>query len=243
MWDSLRQVEHDWNQYAAADPLWAILTDPAKKGGKWEPEVFFETGRVEIAAVMEYVRTLGLEAGRGAALDFGCGVGRLSRALGDYFEHVVGVDISPVMVEQARRYHAGQPRCEFVQISDPGFAALPRRDFDFIYSNITLQHIPPRHSQAYVAGLLGLLRPGGLMVFQLAAESRATAPGRLWQAICRRWRRMKRGAEPVMEMYGVPQRRVLKLLERQGGQVLDVQANESAGPEWTSYRYAVVRRV
>lgn len=37
-----------------------------------------------------------------SALDFGCGVGRLMRALSGYFTHCPGVDISERMVREAR---------------------------------------------------------------------------------------------------------------------------------------------
>ena len=40
--------------------------------------------------------------GKGKALDFGCGVGRLSQALADYFDRVVGADVSPTMIGLAR---------------------------------------------------------------------------------------------------------------------------------------------
>ena len=44
----------------------------------------------------------GLPRARALALDFGCGAGRLSRALAAHFEHVVGVDVSASMIETAR---------------------------------------------------------------------------------------------------------------------------------------------
>ena len=43
------------------------------------------------------------------ALDFGCGVGRLTRALGMRFESAFGVDISAGMVEQAQTAERGVP--------------------------------------------------------------------------------------------------------------------------------------
>jgi hypothetical protein len=49
---------------------------------------------------------------------------------------------------------------------------MPAASFDFIYSDIALQHIPPDQSRAYIAEFLRVLRPGGLAVFQLTAEHR-----------------------------------------------------------------------
>jgi Ni,Fe-hydrogenase III small subunit len=44
-----------------------------------------------------------------------------------------------------------------------------------------------------------------------------------------------------MAMYGVRKDRVLELVEAGGCRLLDVEANSVAGPQWTSYRYAVTR--
>ncbi|MEO7862527.1 MAG: hypothetical protein ABIU05_19265 [Nitrospirales bacterium] len=49
----LNELQKNWNQLGKQDPLWAILTQQDKKGNKWTPDEFFETGRREIAYVME----------------------------------------------------------------------------------------------------------------------------------------------------------------------------------------------
>jgi len=239
MWDALERVRSDWNRYAEADPLWAILTDPRRKGRGWDPAEFFETGRWEIEELLRYAAGLGIEIGRGRALDFGCGVGRLTRALAAHFTEVWGVDISPVMIERARNYNAHLANCRFVQNADTSFAALPAAGFDLIYSNITLQHIPPRHTRRYLEALMRRLEPGGLLVFQLPGESRTGPLHRALRTLYKIGRRLL--AKPVMEMYGVPKERVIALVGRSGCRIVDVATNDAAGPEWASYRYAVTR--
>ena len=81
--------------------MWSILTASGKEGRRWEPEEFFETGRVEINRLLATLGHLGLMPHRGTALDFGCGVGRLTRALAESFDHATGIDISEEMVAEA----------------------------------------------------------------------------------------------------------------------------------------------
>ena len=50
-------------------------------------------------------------------LDFGCGAGRVTRALANRFGHVVGVDISEEMLRLARRDLVDLPTVEFLQCS------------------------------------------------------------------------------------------------------------------------------
>jgi SAM-dependent methyltransferase len=238
----LDRVQRDWDCYASTDPFWAILTDPNRKNGGWDEDTFFETGRQEISELMEYLGTLGT-GGRGCALDFGCGVGRLSRALAGYFDEVVGLDISPTMISLARAHNAHLGRCTFLENSGPDLAVVRGRKFDLIYSSITLQHMPPRYSRQYVRNLLELLAPDGLFVFQLAGESTLSVGNRvlrtLYNEVYRR--RVLKDEPPWMDVYGIPKQRVIALLERSGARVLDVQPNDAAGPEWTSYRYVASR--
>jgi SAM-dependent methyltransferase len=243
----LDRVQRDWDCYASTDPFWAILTDPNRKNGGWDEEAFFETGRQEIGELMEYLAGLRPVASRTArltsALDFGCGVGRLSRALAGYYDEVVGLDISPTMVSLAQTHNAHLGRCTFLENSGPDLAAVRGRKFDLIYSSITLQHMPPRYSRQYVRNLLKLLAPGGLFVFQLAGESTLSAGNRLLRTLYNEVyrRRVLKDEPPWMDVYGIPKQRVIALLERSGARLLDVQPNDAAGPEWTSYRYVVSR--
>jgi SAM-dependent methyltransferase len=161
-----------WEDAARKDPLWAILSDPAKRNRAWDVDAFFETGRREIARVFSDLRALGYSLQPGDALDFGCGVGRLTQALAPSFQRVTGVDISPTMIRLAERLNRFPDRVRYLVNARPDLVVLPAVSFDFIYSDIALQHIPPDQSRAYIAEFLRVLRPGGLAVFQVTAEHR-----------------------------------------------------------------------
>ncbi len=90
-----------WDLHARHDPLWAILSDPEKTGRRWDLPSFLETGQREVSLLMFQLRALGLEPDPAAALDFGCGIGRLTQPLADHFDLVVGTDISPEMIRLA----------------------------------------------------------------------------------------------------------------------------------------------
>ena len=95
----IRQLQRTWEHLAQEDPFWAICTDPAQKRGSWDRNKFFATGERKIETVLQHARSLGLKLHyRGPALDFGCGVGRLTQALCNHFDECRGVDISPTMI-------------------------------------------------------------------------------------------------------------------------------------------------
>jgi ubiquinone/menaquinone biosynthesis C-methylase UbiE len=104
---------------------------------------------------------------RGRALDFGCGVGRLSRPLGERFRECVGLDISEGMLKLARELNDDRPNCRFVVNDAPDLGQFETASFDFVYSSLVLQHMPSAEMvEAYVSEFLRVLRPGGLAVFQ-----------------------------------------------------------------------------
>lgn len=242
---SLRAVERQWTLLAERDPYWAILTAPGKAGNRWDVEEFFSTGIAEIERVMRYLDCTYPSLARRRALDFGCGAGRVTQALARHFDHVIGIDISAPMIELARRHNRAGERCEYLVNTGPDLALLPSASLDFIYSNITLQHMSPRWSRGYLREMLRLLAPGGALLFQLPCRARGSfvehatrwvemVYGHLW------W--LFRRPHSYFEMHAQPRSRVVRLIERAGGGVLDVTENENAGPKWESLSYLVVKR-
>lgn len=236
----IRQKRH-WDQLAAEDPLWAILTDPTKRNGLWDAGEFFATGLREIAAVMRTAGALGHPAEHRAALDFGCGVGRLTQPLAGFFDRVTGVDVSPAMLELARRFNRQTDRCEYILNATDDLGQFADGAFDFIYSGIVLQHVGAGNARRYVREFVRVLRPSGLAMFQL--PSRLSSPSvlsRLGYRANRLRRELLRGAG-FMYMCGVPRETVIADVERSGGRLVTVLEDDSAGPEWTSCMYAVTR--
>lgn len=170
-----RDLEGIWEAHARHDPLWAILSDPAKKNRGWEVDRFFASGEREVRFLLRDLHEAGVDVPRGNALDFGCGVGRLTQALSRHFDRVVGVDISPTMIALADALNSNGPssqRVRFVRNSGDDLAMLSAASFDFVYTNIVLQHIPPRLTKRYLREFHRVLRPGGVLVFQLPSHLR-----------------------------------------------------------------------
>lgn len=147
------------------DPLYAVLTRDGMEGGRWDPDEFFALGRARVQEALDRLDALGIRPRRGQALDFGCGVGRLTEALADHFQQVVGVDISAPMIEAARRYSRNSG-VEYVVNTAGDLARFATGRFDFVFSAKTLQHIPPEHQRTYVREFVRLLTPGGVAMFQ-----------------------------------------------------------------------------
>lgn len=106
-------------------------------------------------------------AGARNVLDVGCGPGNSTEILAKRFPDaaVLGIDASEEMIEAARKAH---PALAF-QRCDAGreLGGLPG-PFDVVFSNACLQWIPDH--ETLLRKLLGLLRPGGILAFQIPMQ-------------------------------------------------------------------------
>lgn len=168
----LEHVRRTWTRLAEVDPLWAVLSDPAKRGGRWDVGDFFRSGEVEIATVLAQLDLLGVAVTFGRSLDFGSGVGRLTQPLARRFAESHGIDIAKPMVELARRYdrERADGRCQFHASRDPDLRRFTDASFDFVYSRVVLQHMPPASAAVYMRDFVRVLRTGGVTMFQIPSE-------------------------------------------------------------------------
>jgi SAM-dependent methyltransferase len=165
---SLTRHRRAWEDLGRIDPLWAVLSSATRRHGRWDPAEFFATGEREIAALMKSADELSLPRERGVVLDFGCGVGRVARPLASHFENYIGVDISQPMIEQAGEWNKDCTRCRFVLNTARDLRAFESASADMVYTKKVLQHLPTQGIlRSYLSELVRILRPGGLLVFQL----------------------------------------------------------------------------
>ncbi len=232
----LAGLRHDWTRLGQADPLWAVCVDRAKQGGRWDIGEFLASGRAEIAAAIADLDRLGLCARRDEALDFGCGVGRLTAALAVHFGSVTGVDISPSMLGHARDLHAADPRCRFVQNDRLDLQAFPSGSFDLVYSSLVLQHMPTALAGGYLAEFARVLRPGGAIVILVPETHLRTLRGRVYTYAPHRLiglvQRRVYGYPAPMRMHTLPGSRVRRLIEPHGARLVASIPKEAYGGHW-----------
>lgn len=246
---SLKNVQKAYEKVGADDPLWAILTDNTKRGNKWDPEEFFETGRNEINAVMNYLEGIGVEIHKGNAFDFGCGVGRLTQGLCHHFDQATGVDISDTMIAGANSYNKFGEKCTYITNTEPNLKCLNSNTFDFVYTRIVLQHMAPRYQVEYIKEFFRILKPGGIALFQVRTpKGSSPKPGSFAEKMYNfKMERLKpfwktvRGRPPI-QVHTISPEVVEKTIAACGATLIDVKVIDKRVRRWhTNLRYCAMK--
>ena len=90
------RLQRDWDGLATHNAFGAILRDPAHIRDPWSTNAFFATGDADVDVILTAAARHDLPHRFGRALDFGCGVGRLSRGLAKRFDEARGVKLNLV---------------------------------------------------------------------------------------------------------------------------------------------------
>lgn len=201
--------DRDWEALARTEPYFAVLTDERflrERMSEAEREAFFASGEADVARLLSALPGFAPRS----ALDFGCGVGRLTRALAGRCERVAGVDVAPSMLALAR---SNVPPASFS-------AELPEERFDFVVSLIVFQHIPVRRGMALLRELLRRVDDGGAIALHLTFRRAGSRLRRFARAVRARLPLVHRIAQrvrgerrmPYMQMNEYDRDAVLALL-------------------------------
>lgn len=184
-----------WDYYGQLDPYYGVLSDEQFRHARMDDvarDQFFRSGEASIEQLIPTIeRALG-PIRRGAALDYGCGVGRLTRALASRFEHVHAVDISEHMLQEARRNLSAHQNVEFERAD-----AMADSRVDLIVSKIVFQHILPKTGLLTLGRLASRLADGGGAIIDFPVRHTGSVARRL----LRRLRPWLPSAEPLIPMY------------------------------------------
>ncbi|HUK19525.1 MAG TPA: class I SAM-dependent methyltransferase [Bryobacteraceae bacterium] len=156
----------------------------------------------------ELIGMLAPQAGE-TILDVGCGTGQLTAAIARSGAAVVGIDLSPAMVGQAR---ANFPSLCF-RVED--VRALPYDgEFDAVFSNAALHWVQP--ADAAAAAIARALKPGGRLVAELGGRGNVS---QIIRAAEGAWAAVAEGPPPQHPWYYPSIGEYASLLERFGLEV------------------------
>ena len=127
----------------------------------------------------------GLCGPRSGILDLGCGIGRVAAALAPHVGTVLGLDVSPGMIDEAGRRHRA-PNLSFELTDGSPIQHLPASSFDLVLAVDSMPYLVQAGiAAAHVAAAAQLLRPGGSIVICNLSYRSATADAETAEAWAR----------------------------------------------------------
>jgi 2-polyprenyl-3-methyl-5-hydroxy-6-metoxy-1,4-benzoquinol methylase len=219
-------IQNSWQKLGKTEPHWSVLSAPAYKKESIIENIdsFYESGKGELQLILDtFSRNLLDLKQFKTCLEFGCGLGRTTRWLGQKFDVVYGYDISNSHLSLAEEYIAqrGQSNIELRQlISISDLTNMPKADF--VFSVIVLQHNPPPIIKITIEALLGLINPGGVALFQVPVYRKD------YKFSVKKYLNNIDDSGGI-EMHVIPQSEVFKIVRNMNCEVLEVVSDHYAG--------------
>lgn len=140
----------------AANGPYATLAPGSKGGRKGE----------YVAAVFDAALLPRLQAHKALerVLDFGCGTGIFTRQAAAYAREVIGIDVSPGMLERAAQVCGGLPNVRLLH-TDGSRAPLPDGCVDMVVARETLCYVPDAQIAPLLEEILRVTKAGGTFLW------------------------------------------------------------------------------
>jgi SAM-dependent methyltransferase len=167
--------DQDWESWGKTNPYFGVISAPELLNQNLSENSlrdFFESGERHVEHVYSVIRaSIRPSFQPERVLDYGCGVGRLVIPFAQRARAVVGIDVSPSMLEHARencnKFDATSVRLLHVNELD----SLPPSSFDLVHSFIVFQHIPVDRGELILRKLISLIADGGVGAIHLTYAS------------------------------------------------------------------------
>ena len=168
--DCVAKVRAQYAKIGPTEPHFAVPIDSPEALNSIDTNIaqFWATGHVQAEALLQSLERFGLtELKNKTAVEFGCGVGRLSLGLAGKFKQLHSYDMSDSQIGLAKKasVDADVRNCQFHLSSGNPFAALERADF--FYSKNTFEYYPPPIIHQFIRNALRSLNPDGLALLQI----------------------------------------------------------------------------
>jgi 2-polyprenyl-3-methyl-5-hydroxy-6-metoxy-1,4-benzoquinol methylase len=222
----LAHTERVWTQLGDSEPHWSVISAERFRQNELDAHrnEFYDSGKGDVHTFNAFLARNGVDATRlHKVLEYGCGLGRVTRFLAEQFAAVEAFDISPSHLRMAEEHltRSGLNNVALKRVralDDIGTTA----DLDAVFCVIVLQHNPPPVIVAVLQRLLARLQPGGIAYFQVPTHAvgyRFQVDDYLAHGL---------GANHV-EMHYVPQRRIFEIARQAGCEVLEVREDDWVG--------------
>jgi SAM-dependent methyltransferase len=213
-------IQDAWQHLGKTEPYWSVLSAEkflqANIQGTATIAEFYETGKYDVNRILKTLERNQIDHTLfKSCLEYGCGLGRVTRWLAEVFDVVYGYDISQEHLQIAHKYIDSKcPNVLLRQLNKvKDIENLPR--VDFLYSVIVLQHNPPPVIRFIIKHFIKALNPKGIALFQVPTY-------RMGYEFSYQKYLAEEGKKRDMEMHLLPQSQVFEAIRQEGGRLIEI---------------------
>jgi ubiquinone/menaquinone biosynthesis C-methylase UbiE len=148
-----------WDRHARTRSLEATSSHDAT-----DADTYWRSGERDWGLVLDVANRAGLPA-RGSVIEIGCGLGRLTRLAAGDFSRVIGLDVSPEMLRQAR-IQANAANISYELVGSDGRIPSAAESVDLVYAWTVFRHMSKEMFGRYLDEARRVLKPGGCLAFE-----------------------------------------------------------------------------
>jgi 2-polyprenyl-3-methyl-5-hydroxy-6-metoxy-1,4-benzoquinol methylase len=223
----LDHIQRTWQHLGETEPHWSVITYERFHQSRIQEtkDEFYDSGRRNVEQLFQTLERNSIDhTAFRSCLEYGCGLGRVTRWLAEQFEIVYGYDISRAHLQSAEQHLAecGVRNVALRHIQNVEDIFQLQKS-DLIYSVIVLQHNPPPVIRLIVREFLKALNPGGVAYFQVPTYRLG------YSFMLKRYLNNEATHHETMEMHVLPQRVIFEIAAQEGGQVIEVLEDGHTG--------------
>jgi len=181
---------------------------------------FWKSGEIEVKEIEAILNRHNVNLNEvNTAIEYGCGVGRVTTQLAKQVKSMHAYDISRPHLDYAKE-HAEEERVDikFHLVSDPLGKLHP---CDLFYSRIVFQHNPPPIILQLIKNAMESLNHGGIAIFQVPTYIKG------YEFKLEEW--MKKEHALDMQMHCIPQTAIFTMAESTGCKLLEMREDNWCG--------------
>jgi len=222
-------IQEAWQYFGSTEPYHSVLTSEQflQINIQKTREAFYNTGKQDVLRLFNTLDRNGIDySSYKSCLEYGCGLGRVTRWLAERFETVFGYDISQSHLQYAKSYFSDENvyNVSFFHIGHLKDIQSIQR-VDLIYSIIVLQHNPPPIITMIIKEFIKKLNSGGIAFFQVPTY-------RMGYSFSIEKYLKDQTKRYEIEMHVLPQVKIFDIIRQGGGRIIEVLEDSSTGSRY-----------
>ena len=220
------RIQTQWTGYGESEPFASVLSDEQflKENIQANMHILEASGAEVVRRVQVVAARNQVDIPKGRCLELGCGVGRITKPLSQWFDRVIAADISAGNLEvcKNRMAEAGVGNVEALLLKSPEHLGVVK-SIDAFVSVIVLQHNPPPVQYFLLDRIFENINEGGVAFFQTATFN----PGYAYQ-IDHHLGLDTAGFE-AWSLHCLPMKNIFQLFRKHGLELLEVIEDGQTG--------------